>query len=183
MNKACFSNFTGRSKTFNLPQAIAYFYRKNDVFIPHLIWCNMNLHISPVGVTLATRISSMMTWRRFQGYWPFMSGIHRYLTKWPATRGFVFFLHLPWNLNHTSLLWRHNGRDVVSNRQPHDCLLNRLFRRKSKKTSKLRVTGLCAGNSPVTGEFPAQRTSNAENASIWWRHHVEYRCYTTTHQP
>ena len=47
-----------------------------------------------------------------------------------------------------------------------------LFRRRSKKTSKLRVTGLCAGNSPVTGEFPAQMASNAENASIWWRHHV-----------
>ena len=28
------------------------------------------------------------------------------------------------------------------------CLPNRLFRRRSKKTSKLRVTGLCAGNSP-----------------------------------
>ena len=28
---------------------------------------------------------------------------------------------------------------------------------KIKKTSKLRVTGLCDGNSPVTGEFPAQR--------------------------
>ena len=41
-----------------------------------------------------------------------------------------------------------------------------------KKTSKLRVTGLCAGNSSVTGEFPAQRASNAENVSIWWRHHV-----------
>ena len=39
-----------------------------------------------------------------------------------------------------------------------------------RKTSKLRVTGLCAGNSPVTGEFPAQMTSNAENVSIWWRH-------------
>ena len=26
-------------------------------------------------------------------------------------------------------------------------------------------------NSPVTGEFPAQKASNAENASIWWRHH------------
>ena len=52
-----------------------------------------------------------------------------------------------------------------------DCLLNRLFRRRSRKTSKLHVTGLCAGNSPVTGEFPAQRASNAENVSIWWRHH------------
>ena len=47
-----------------------------------------------------------------------------------------------------SLQWRHNGRDSVSNHKPRDCLLNRLFRRRSKKTSKLRVTGLCAGNSP-----------------------------------
>ena len=34
------------------------------------------------------------------------------------------------------------------------------------------VTGLCEGNLPVTGELPAQRASNAENVSIWWRHHV-----------
>ena len=46
------------------------------------------------------------------------------------------------------LPWHHNGHDGVWNHQPHDCLLNRLFRRRSKKTSKLRVTGLCAGNSP-----------------------------------
>ena len=70
-----------------------------------------------------------------------------------------------------SLQWRHNERDGVSNHQPHDCLLNDLFRHRSKKTSKLRVTGLCEGNSPVIGEFPAQRDSNAENVSIWWRHH------------
>ena len=36
----------------------------------------------------------------------------------------------------------------------------------SKKTSKLRITGFCAGNSPVTGEFPAQTASNAETVSI-----------------
>ena len=42
----------------------------------------------------------------------------------------------------------------------------------SKKTPKLRVPVLCEGNPPLTGEFPAQRASNAENASIWWRHHV-----------
>ena len=70
-----------------------------------------------------------------------------------------------------SVQWRHNGRDGVTNHQPHDCSLNRLCRRRSKKTSMLRVTGLCAGNSPVTGEFPAKRASNAENVSIWWRHH------------
>ena len=39
---------------------------------------------------------------------------------------------------------------------------------------KIRVTGLCVGNSPETGEFPAQMTSNAENVSIWSRHHVLY---------
>ena len=72
---------------------------------------------------------------------------------------------------HCALQWRHNGRDSVSNHQPHDCLLNRVLRRRSKKTSKLRVTGLCAGNSPGTGEFPAEMASYAENVSIWWRQH------------
>ena len=77
-----------------------------------------------------------------------------------------------------ALGWRHNGRDGVSNHQLYQCLLNHLFRRKSKKTSKLRVTGLCSRNSPVTDEFPAQITSNAENVSIWRRHHGLCRwCY------
>ena len=71
-----------------------------------------------------------------------------------------------------SLQWRHNGRGSVSNHQPHDCLLNRLFRRSSRKTSIICVTGLCARNSPGTDEFPAQMASNAENVPIWWRHHV-----------
>ena len=79
-----------------------------------------------------------------------------------------------------ALQWRHNEHDIVSNHQPHDCLLNRLFGRRSKKTSKLRVAGLCAGNSPGTGEFPAQKASNAENVSIWWRHHATKLLYDTT---
>ena len=73
-----------------------------------------------------------------------------------------------------TLLWRHNKRDSVSNHQPHDGLINRLFRRKSKQTSRLRVTGLCVGNSPGTGEFPAQMASNEEIVSIWWRHHENF---------
>ena len=72
---------------------------------------------------------------------------------------------------HFTWQWRHNGHDGVSNHQPDHYLLNRSFRRRSKKTSKLRVTGLCAGNSPVTGVFPTQMSSNVENVSIWWRHH------------
>ena len=84
-----------------------------------------------------------------------------------------------WCHCYNPLRWRHNGRDIVPNHQPHDCLLNRLFRRRSKKTSKLRVTGLCVGNSPGTGEFPAQMASNAENVSIWWRHHAmsQFQCW------
>ena len=78
--------------------------------------------------------------------------------------------HLPL-VPHT-LQWRHGGHDGVSNHQRLDCLINRLFRWRSKETSKLGVTGLCERNSPVTGEFPAQRASNMENASIWWRQHV-----------
>ena len=48
-----------------------------------------------------------------------------------------------------TLQWRHNERNGVSNHRHLDCLLNRLFRRRSKNTSKLRVTGLCEGDSPV----------------------------------
>ena len=62
-----------------------------------------------------------------------------------------------------ALLRRHNGCDSVSNHQPRDCLFSSLLRRISKKTPKLRVSGLCEGNSPVTDKFPTQRASNAEN--------------------
>ena len=79
----------------------------------------------------------------------------------------------PWKLISliATLQWRHNGCNSVSNHQPQDCLLNRLFRRRSKKTSKLHVTGLCAGKTTGIAEFPAQMASNAENVSIWWCHH------------
>ena len=50
-------------------------------------------------------------------------------------------------------------------------MASRLFTQpfiQAQETPKLRVTGLCVGNSPVTGEFPAQKASNAKNVSIWW---------------
>ena len=71
-----------------------------------------------------------------------------------------------------TLQWRHNERDGVSNHQPHHCLLSRLFKAQIQESIKApRHWPLC-GDSPVTGEFPAQRTSNVENVSIWWRHHA-----------
>ena len=71
----------------------------------------------------------------------------------------------------------YNYIDVIMSTMAPQITSSRLFtqpfiRCTSKKASKLRVTGLCAGNSPVTGEFPAQMTSNPENVSNWWRHHV-----------
>ena len=62
---------------------------------------------------------------------------------------FIFYFeesNMKKNNTSNALQWRHNGRNSVSNHQPHDCLLNR----RSKTTSKLRVTGLCMGNSPGT---------------------------------
>ena len=70
-----------------------------------------------------------------------------------------------------SLQWRHNDHDNVSNHQPHGCLLNRLFMRSKENTKVPRHWPLCG---EITGadEFPAQKASNAENVSIWWRHYV-----------
>ena len=76
-----------------------------------------------------------------------------------------------------TLQWSHNEHDGVSNHPHFDCFLNILFDRRSKKTLKLRFTGFCEGNPQVTGEFPAQRASNAENVSIWRRHHAMLDLY------
>ena len=73
------------------------------------------------------------------------------------------------------LQWRHNERDGVSNHRRLDFLLNPLFKLRSKTTSKLRVTGLSEGNPTATGGFPSQRANNAENVSIWSRHHDAFR--------
>ena len=74
------------------------------------------------------------------------------------------------------LQWRHDVHDGISNHWCLDCLLNRLFRCRSKKTSKLCITGLCERNSPMTNEFLSQRASNAESVSVWWCHHDTCGC-------
>ena len=83
---------------------------------------------------------------------------------------------LPGHKLNQTLLWCHNGRDgiSISNHQPHDCLLNRVFRCRSKKTSKFSVTGLYAVNSSETGEFPAKMAHSAKNIPIWWCHHEKH---------
>ena len=78
------------------------------------------------------------------------------------------FIHTRWHVSNRSSQWGHNGRDGVSNHHRRDCLLYRLFRRRSKKTSKFGVIRIW----PVTGEFSTQMASNTENVAIWYRHHV-----------
>ena len=96
--------------------------------------------------------------------------INRIITMPPGIKNMVssmsqaichmYFMASQWPV--APLQWCHYECDGVSKHQRHECLLNRFFRRKSKKTSKLRATGLCEVNPPVTGGFPAQRVSNAE---------------------
>ena len=109
------------------------FWRKSDVIVTSYVrWdvssskfrttqVNFMLHLQAIAVKKDVLLTA--TWRVYKHV---ISGQH-----WPR-----------------SLRWRHNGRDSISNHQPYDCLFNRLFRRRSKKTSKLRAIGLCVGNSP-----------------------------------
>ena len=76
-------------------------------------------------------------------------------------------------INQYSLQRRHNVHEGVSNHPSHHCLLKRLFRWRSKKTSKLRVTSFVRG----IHRWPMNcrtKASNAENCSIWWSHHVDH---------
>ena len=97
----------------------------------------------------------------------FLSEVCKEVAQIPLCTHYVFQLDTYLSTSQ----WRHNGCYGVSNHQPHECLLKRLFRRRSKKTSKLRVTDLWAGNSPVT--LPALMASNAKNVFIWWRHNTD----------
>ena len=106
-------------------------------------------------------------------YWAFAREIIRGWLMDSPHKGPILWKEFPGGvIMMLSLRWRHNGCDGVSNLRRLGRLLNRFFFRfRWKKTSKLRVTGLCEGNSQVTGEFPAQRASNAESISNWWRLH------------
>ena len=109
-------------------------------------------------------LPGMWTWSSFPNHGPISHS--KISVKWTRLYNLSGIL-LPLQ----PLQWRHDERDGVSNYHRLDYLLSHLFTRRSKKTSKLRVTGLCEGNSPVPSEFPAQRASDAKNVSIWWRHH------------
>ena len=86
-----------------------------------------------------------------------------------------------------SLQWRHNVRDGVSTHQRLDCLLNRLFRRRSKKTPKLRVTGFVRGIHRWPVDFPhkgpvTRKMFPFDDAVMSWSHwgRVTHTCVIVT---
>ena len=87
-----------------------------------------------------------------------------FVCKDSETHMLMFLLCIPSKLPISALQWCHNGRDGVSNQQP--VFTQPFIEAQSKESIK----------APVTGEFPAQMDCNAENVSIWWRHHVIHYC-------
>ena len=146
-----------------------------------LIWrsgnCRRNLQVPYIQV-ICTDFYTMLsdTLIMIESTWWFAYVLMKYLASGHQQPSW-------WLKPGITLLWHHNGRDGVSNHQPRNCLLNHSFRGRSKKTSKLCITGLRVGNSPVTGESPAQKASNAENVSIWWRHHDEVYQHVSCNLP
>ena len=105
----------------------------------------------------------------------------------PAIEGFKYILAVPvgpvlYTLRNAQVHWalsiHYNAITMPSQwarwrlKSPASGLFTQpLIQTQMKENIKLGVTDLCAGNSPVTGEFPAQMASNAGNVSVWWRHH------------
>ena len=93
----------------------------------------------------------------------------------------------------SSLLWRHNGGECVSNHQPHDCLINHLFRRRSKETSKIRWPVNSPHKGPVTRKifqfddvimcFFVFVVSSALNGFAWFITHIFHGHYIWHKKP
>ena len=106
--------------------ALLFLHHRSLLFVQQLVKANKK-----------ENTSALHYWYRL-----YTSGIHCYLPR----ASYMENVSMSWRCH--ALPWRHNGCDGVSNHQPHEYLLNRLFRHRSKKKPKLRVTGLCEGNSP-----------------------------------
>ena len=120
-----------------------------------------------------------VTWFFWMSWYPTVKkSILNLMTSWPQSHDWL--KHWSQRTYNTSYLekfpsrmciltywvskqWSHNGCNSISIHRHLHYLLNRLFRRRSKKTSKLCVTALCLGNPPVTDGFPSQRARNVEN--------------------
>ena len=136
-------------------------------------WLHRKLSKWQLSVPPVTKISSKWRHFRFSDIMMLVMGSPGIINQPVIHCGIQFLVE-----KCPALQWRHNECKCVSNHLRLDCLLNRSCI--SKETSKLRVTGLCEGNPPVTDDFPTQRASNTANVFIWWRHHGLLCCLCLT---
>ena len=120
-------------------------------------------------------------WCKSTWYWQ-NHKVHYHISSAVIERGYCICQIPLWESNN-ALQWRHNEYDDVSNYQHLKCLLNHLYRHKSKKTSKRHISGLCEGNPLMTSGFLSERASNAENVSIWWHHEQWYSQWYSINDP
>ena len=86
----------------------------------------------------------------------------RFKNFWKQSHGCTFKLH------YSDVIMGAMASQITSLAIVYSTVYPGADQRKHQSSTSL---ALCEGNSPVTGEFPAQRASSAENGSIWWRHH------------
>ena len=134
-------------------------------YAPNIVWCQFK---SCFFMLVWTNLE--LNCRQFQTPWR-----PCYVTEINSNHISTFKFPVIWLQQYIPLQWRHSDRDGVSNHQPHHCLLKRLFRRRWKKTSKLRVTGLWE----FTGDQWIPRTKGQERGKCFdlmtasW-HHIDY---------
>ena len=115
-----------------------------------ILLCSSNMHQKEKNVFCRVHVGYVFLWQLY------LSHLHKNIFSLQQSR------------NEPNDIWNHRRLD---------CLLNHLFRHRSNETSKNCITGLCKRNSPVTAEFPTQRSSNVENVSIWWCHHMKWNWF------
>ena len=142
------------------------------LFRPHSVLKPISSHITGNSAVCSNSFFRL-TWKGISKLW-----ITDLLWGWNFGDCWIQHTKGRWCRNCIPLQWRHNGHDSISNHHPHDCLLNRLSRHRSKKTSKLRVTGLCAGPVNSLHKWPVARKCFHLMTSLCmsWCHHVFVLC-------
>ena len=114
---------------------------KAEIFRDNNMWVNIITTDD-----LAPGIAKWVKWNRFTHADTTQIRLWGYsYTHWKQSKAKQNKTHKTLLVTKTELQWRHNERDGVSNQRRLECLLKRLFRCRSRKTSKLSVTGLCGG--------------------------------------
>ena len=117
-------------------------------------------------------------WGRDQSLYWTNNAVYHWFCKnvWDARDVTWWFLHTNSMASHKVNMWHYSDAimstmvsQITGNSMVYSTISSGAEQRKHQSSA---LIGLCAGNSPVTGEIPAQTASNAENVSIWWCDHA-----------